>query len=107
MPEKSTPKVGDIKYANIPLSGKLVTSIDGSSLAEGDFQILKNMRYGDITPKSISGMTKINTSVINADYLKPRAGFHFRKSQPSESHVLVQEFKADATSKVYENTTPI
>jgi hypothetical protein len=102
MPEKSI-----LKYVNIPLNGKLVTSMDGSSLAEGDFQVLKNMRYGDITPKSITGMTKINTLVINADYLKPRAGFHFRKSQPAESHVLVQAFKADATSKVYENTTAI
>ncbi len=96
-----------LKYADIPLNGRLRMAIDGTELGEGDFQVLKNMRYGEITPKSVTGMTKINTSVINADWIKPRAGFHFRKSQPSESHVLVQAFKADGTSKVYENTTAI
>ncbi len=93
---------------NLPLSGKLVTSRDGTMLAEGDFQLLRNMRYGEISPKSIGGMSKINTSAINATYLKPRAGFHFRKSQPSESHALVQSWNTGLTaSRVYENTTAI
>jgi hypothetical protein len=53
-------------------------------------------------------MTKINTSVINSTYLKPRAGMHFRKAQPAESHVLVQTFNAgDTASRVYDNTTAI
>ena len=97
-----------LKYADIPLSGRLRMAIDGTELEEGDFQVLKNMRYGEITPKSVTGMTKINSSVINATYLKPRAGFHFRKAQPAESHVLVQSWNTGLTAGlVYENTTAI
>ncbi len=102
------PKIGEQTFANIPLNGKLRTAIDGTQLGEGDFQKLINMRYGELSPKSISGMTKINTSIINGTYLKPRSGFHFRKAQPSESHVLVQAWNTGLTaSGVYENTTTI
>ncbi len=104
--------IQNLKYADIPLSGRLRTGIDGTELEEGDFQVLKNMRYGEITPKSVTGMTQINTAVpINATYIKPRAGFHFRKAQPAESHVLVQTWdtvvQSTSTKKVYENTTAI
>lgn len=96
------------EWAEIPLTGKCRPAEDGTRLGEGDFQILRNMRYGVVCPKSIGGMTKINTSVINATYLKPRSGFHFKKDQPSESHQLVQSFNTGLTaSKVYENTTAI
>ncbi len=104
--------IQNLKYADVPLSGRLRTAIDGTELEEGDFQVLKNMRYGEITPKSVTGMTQINTAVpINATYIKPRAGFHFRKAQPAESHVLVQTWdttvQTTSTKKVYENTTAI
>src|SRR3989337_2066811 len=97
------------KYVNIPLSGRWRTAIDGTMLSEGDFQVLKNMRYGEVAPKSISGMTKINSAaVIDATYLKPRSGHHFRKSQPAESHVLVQSWNTGLTdSEINENTTAI
>ena len=96
------------KYLNLPLNGKLITSIDGTELGEGDFQVLKNMRYGTISPSSISGMTKINSAVINATYLKPRNGFHFRKYLPAESHLLVQSWNTGLTAGlVYENTAVI
>jgi hypothetical protein len=97
-----------LKVVPIPLTGKLNTAEDPSTLGKGDFSQLVNMRYGELNPKSVSGMTKINTSVINSTYFKPRAGFHFRKDQPSESHVLVQAFNTGETaSRVYENTTAI
>ncbi len=96
------------KRVNIPLSGKLVTSRDGTMLGKGDFQVLKNMRYGEFAPKSVSGMTKINTSVVDATYLKIRSGHHFRKSQPAESHLLVQSWNTGLTdSEINENTTAI
>ncbi len=101
------------KRANVPLSGKLRTAIDGTMLGEGDFQVLKNMRYGEFAPKSVSGMTKINTLPINEStapgpYQKIRAGHHFRKSQPSETHIICQAWNSGLTaSKVYENTTEI
>ncbi len=109
MAEKNKEKLtASSNSRNLPLNGKLITSVDGSQLSEGDFQILKNMRYGELSPRSIAGMTKINTAVINATYLKPRAGFHFRKAQPAESHVLAQSWNTGlTTARVYENTTAI
>ena len=96
------------EYVNIPLTGKLNTAVDGTELGKGDFQVLKNMRYGGVTPKSIGGMTKINSSIINATYLKPRQGFHFSKASPPQSHVLVQAYNTGLTeSNVYENPTAI
>ncbi len=104
MPKEETP----FKWLQIPLSGRLRTAIDGTMLEEGDFQTLKNMRYGERTPRSISGMTKINTTIINATYFKPRSGFHFRKSQPSESHLLIQAWNTGETASIlYQNTTAI
>ena len=88
------------QYLSIPLHGRLRTSTDGTQLSEGDFQVLKNMRYGELSPQSIPGMTKINSSVIHATNLKPRSGFHFRKSQPSETHVLVQSLSVPSNKAV-------
>ena len=61
---KDKPEDRLFQYVNLPLSGKLITSIDGTQLGEGDFQILKNMRYGERGPKTVTGMTKINTSIF-------------------------------------------
>lgn len=64
------------QFLSIPLDGKLITEVDGTQIIEmdgervneGNFQVLKNMRYGELSPKSIAGMTKINsTSVIHND----------------------------------------
>lgn len=67
---------------NIPMSGRLVTALDGTQLNEGDFQILKNMRYTEASIKSISGMTKINPLAMDSVYTRPRAGFQFRIFRP-------------------------
>jgi hypothetical protein len=94
----------------IPLTGKLITSADGTELPEGSFQVLTNLRYGLITPKSVAGMTKINTSVINATYLKPRAGHQFIQHTRTStvSHVMVQAWNVgDTASKVYENIATV
>lgn len=61
---KGRPEDRPFQYVNLPLSGKLITSIDGTQLGEGDFQTLKNMRYGERGPKTVIGMTKINTSIF-------------------------------------------
>jgi len=45
----------------IPLGGRLITALDSKKIGEGNFQTLKNMRYGMKSPKSVTGMTKINT----------------------------------------------
>lgn len=83
---------------NILFTGKLRTAADGITLQQGDFQVLKNMRYGENYPRSIAGMTKINTTATGEISIKN--GFHFNKA--NESHVL-----AWANGKVYKNDTVI
>ena len=83
---------------NILFTGKLNTAVDGTTLQQGDFQVLKNMRYGENYPRSIAGMTKINSTATPEIDIKN--GFHFKKS--NESHVLVW-----ANGKVYKNDTAI
>ena len=92
--------------ALIPLDGKLITGVDSGAIGK-NFATLKNMRYSDGHPKSIGGMTKINTSALTT-YLKIRNGIHYVKDQPSENHLLVQAYNTGLTaSKVYQNTTAI
>jgi hypothetical protein len=91
----------------IPLDGKLITGDDPAKIGP-NFQSLKNLRYSNNHPKAIGGMTKINSSVMNATYLKARSGLHFRKDQPSESHLLVEAYNTGLTaSRILQNTTAI
>jgi hypothetical protein len=65
------------------------------------------MRYFDTNPRAIAGMSKINSTALSS-HPKISTGFHFKKEQPAESHVLVQAFNgAETESKVFENTTAI
>jgi hypothetical protein len=94
------------KY-EVPLDGKLVTWDDPIKIGT-NFQQLTNMGYTSTHPKGVGGMTKINTSVIDATYLKVRSGIHFRKDQPQESHVLTQAFNTGlSASRILQNTTAI
>ncbi|MFA5340235.1 MAG: LamG domain-containing protein [Clostridia bacterium] len=102
----------DRKYV-IPLDGKLLISSDPVLIGK-NFRTYKNLRYGKGHPDGVLGMTKINSSVMNATYLKTRSAFHFVKSQPAESHLLVQAYSAGtlgailgSASQVLENTTAI
>lgn len=94
-----------LRSENIELTGRLITSVDPSQLAKGDFQSLSNMRYTDKGIRSIRGNTKINTTAL----AKPTVGaaYHFVKDQPAESHLLVQGIAVDNTSAIYDNTTAI
>lgn len=95
-----------LKPKEMPLDGKLVTAVDPVMIGP-NFQELKNMRYFDTNPRAIKGMSKINTTALSS-YPKISNGFHFKKEQPAESHVLVQGFNSDETeSKVFQNTTAI
>ena len=91
----------------IPLDGKLITGDDPAKIGP-NFQSLINLRYSNKHPKGVGGMTKINTSVMNATYLKARNGIHFRKSQPQESHVLTEAYNTGLTaSRILQNVTAI
>jgi len=65
------------------------------------------MRYTDVSIRAIGGMLKVNTVALST-YLKIRNIFHYRKSQPAESHILVQSYNTGETaSQVLENETAI
>jgi hypothetical protein len=97
------PKDDELKFIPIPLNGKWIPAADGTELGQGDFQVLTNMRYGKIAPKSIAGMTKINTAALGAI----QNGMQFKKDQPSESHIMVQAVNGGGGTSVYENMTAI
>lgn len=94
------------RHLDIPLTGKYMTR-DPATIGQ-NFQTLKNLRYTDTHLKGVGGMTKITSSIINSTYFKTRNAFHFKKSQPAESHLLVQAYNTGLTgSVVLDNTTAI
>lgn len=95
-----------LKSENIELTGRLITSVDGTQLAKGDFQELSNMRYTNTSVKAITGMSKINTSAVTEPV--PGSAIHFVKDFPAESHLLYQGIAANgSTSSIYDHTTAI
>ncbi len=73
---------------DIPLNGRCITAVDPLLIGETDFQSLKNMRPTDQGIKGIAGMSKVNAAATT--YTGIRNGFHFKKDQPEENHILVQ-----------------
>tara|TARA_Y100000310_G_scaffold236502_1_gene239703 strand:+ start:19908 stop:23663 length:3756 start_codon:yes stop_codon:yes gene_type:complete len=105
----------DIMPFQFSLTGKLITSVDPTRLILEDdggtikdnFKSLKNIRYTDNGIRGIRGMSKINSTALSTQ-LKARNIHHFAKSQPVESHVLVQAFDTNIdNSKVWRNSTSI
>lgn len=91
---------------SVQLTGKLITAEDPLIIGQ-NFKTLTNMRYGDSSPKTIGGMTKINSTALTT-YLKVRNAYHYLKAQPAESHVLAQAWNTGLTaSQVIQNTTAI
>lgn len=86
------------KKAIIPLNGKLITSENPMVIGKSNFRTMTNMRYGNASPKSISGMTKINSTP--GTYLKARNAFHYTKPgiTSRESHVLAQMYNTGLTA---------
>ncbi len=74
------------KTRELALSGRLRTADDPATIGPNDLSVCKNMRPADQYPRGIGGMTKINTAALTSTGI--RNGFHFRKSQPAESHLL-------------------
>jgi len=91
----------------IQLSGRLITHDDPAAIGE-NFQTLKNLRYESDHLRGVGGMTKINSSVMNSTYYKARRAIHFAKSQPTESHVVVEALNdGETASAILQNTTAI
>lgn len=92
------------KHKEIPFSGKFYTTEPAG--IGSNFRTLKNMRYTDTHIKGIAGMTKQNATAMTTCVLT-RNAFHFSKSQPSESHVLVHALTTAGVGHVKENTAVI
>ena len=81
-------------------------------LKPGDFTILQNVRYvpngyGGTTLRGIGGITKANAAAPTT-YTVFKSGIHYRKDQPSESHILVQAGNSgDSAWRILDNTTAI
>ena len=94
-----------LQIKDIPLNGKVITSRDSATIG-ANFQQLTNMEYTDTHPKGIPGMTKVNSTLLSNT--KIRGGFHYRKEQPAESHVLVQSLNsAETSSSIYDSSGKI
>lgn len=91
---------------DIPLIGKLRTDVDPILLAPGDFQELKNIRYRNTGIRGIRGMTATNSTPTT--YTTVRNGFHFKKDQPNEDHIIVQTVSGSNSSllKATSSTIP-
>lgn len=84
----------------IALNGRWRTASDGAQIGANDFQVLRNIRYTEAGIRGVAGQTKINTTPLANATVN---GIHFRKNQPSESHIVVD----GADNKCYQNVTAI
>ncbi len=92
------------QHKDIQFSGKFYT-VDPAVIGV-NFRTLTNMRPTDTHIKGVGGMTKQNATAMTTCVLT-RNAFHFSKSQPSESHVLVHALTTAGVGHVKENTAVI
>lgn len=90
------------RVRELALTGRLRTADEPTTIGPTDVSKLINLRPSDQGPRGIAGMTKINTSALASTGI--RNGFHFRKSQPAESHVLA--WTSDGKVWVYDGSVP-
>ena len=95
---------------NFSLSGKLITAVDQTVIGD-NFQSLKNLRYTEVYPEGIGGMTAINSTAPTTGgttYLDVNSIYQFVKDQPVESHVLVHAFNSSGKNpKIFDNTSTV
>ena len=88
-----------------PLKGKLITSQDPSVIGD-NFRSLKNLRYKEVYPEGVGGMTPRNSTALSNQRM--RNAFHYSKDEPSETHLLVHAFDTSlANGKIYDHTIAI
>ena len=103
-PVQVSPENWPIVKKMVPLNGKLLIISSDPATIGMNFKNLINMRYGKHYPRGIGGMTKINSSIINATYFKVRSAFQFYKTLMGENHIVAQVWNTGLTaSKVYQH----
>jgi len=92
----------------ITFNGRWQPANDPSLIDDFGFQDIQNLRKDHQGLIGVKGHTPINSSVWDSTYKYPKNGYHFKKDQPDESHVLVYATNVSGTSgRVYRNTTAI
>lgn len=90
-------------------TGKWNPSENPLLLDDYGLQDIQNLRKDGKHFKGVSGHTAINTTAASTAYPYILNGFHFKKDQPAESHVII--YSADSTTptdgRLYQNTTAI
>ena len=106
--------MGKISPFIMPLTGRLISAYDGTKIVQSDqqgvevnFQTLNNFLYTDRGIKGPPGMTPINSTALTS-FPKIENVFQFRKTQPDESHVMVQSFDSNEDNgTVFRNSAVI
>jgi len=97
------------------LTGRQITAYDPTKIVQSDqqgvevnFQTLNNLQYTDRGIIGTPGMSKINSTTALTSFPKIDNVFQFNKTQPDESHVMVQAFDSNEdNSTVFKNDTVI
>lgn len=88
--------------------GQWMPDVDPILIGPKNYQSLINFRPKDGFIQAVLGYSKINSNIINSTYYKARSGFHFKKDNPRESHVLIQAYNYNLSqSAVIDNETAI
>ena len=96
------------KNTYYPFNGAWLPDTKSELIGANNYKTLINLRPIEEGIEGVNGYTYINTSVGSPSYLLPRAGFHFNKDYPLESHVLVQFYNYNGTqSQIFDNQTTI
>jgi hypothetical protein len=107
--------LGKISPFIMSLTGRLITAYDPTKIVQSDqqgvevnFQVLNNLQYTDRGIMGTPGMSKINSATALTNFPKIENVFQFNKTQPDESHVMVQAYDINEdNSNVFKNDTVI
>jgi len=99
---------GQKKFA-FPFLGRWQPTESPVLIDEYGFVDIQNLRRTGNHLEGVKGHSVINSgSTIHGTYYYPRAGFHFIKADPDESHILVQSLDAtEANGQIFRNTTAV
>ena len=89
------------------LDGAWLPDHDPAEIGPSNFSVFKNMRYGPVHPRMVSGYSEINsTPLVTYTYIE--SGHQLRSDRTQKTYVLVSAKNASGNSAtVYQNQTTI
>jgi len=98
---------GQQKFA-FPFLGRWQPTETPVLIDDYGFADIQNLRRDGNHLEGVKGMEVINSgSTIDDVYYLPRAGFHYTKNDPDETHVLVKAVDSSGNGQIWDNTTAI